>query len=306
MLKNIPPILSPELLAVLDEMGHGDRICIGDGNFPGASMAAAEGAILVRADGHGVPALLDAIMQVIPLDEYVETPAMIMEVMAQDADLEIPIIDEYKKIVQEPFFALIDELGPAMRKIDPEMEIRPAKVLSRIYRDTRFSQDKAPYRDHHWIAFRPAGTERYGQPFYWFEFGPDRLSWGLGVWGENREAMNALRARILRDPEGVSGVLARCEKHRFAIGGDTFRRLKIPPQVPEPLRTLYASRSLYIEHPNPRFEWAFSPDLPGRLVRDYRALEPAWRLLRECVAEAMAQAPAPEAGRRVLKDDWTD
>ena len=214
--------------------------------------------------------------------------------------------DEYKKIVQEPFFALIDELGPAMRKIDPEMEIRPAKVLSRIYRDTRFSQDKAPYRDHHWIAFRPAGTERYGQPFYWFEFGPDRLSWGLGVWGENREAMNALRARILRDPEGVSGVLARCEKHRFAIGGDTFRRLKIPPQVPEPLRTLYASRSLYIEHPAPRFEWAFSPDLPERLARDYRALEPAWRLLRDCVSEAMAQAPAPEAGRRVLKDDWTD
>ena len=104
----------------------------------------------------------------------------------------------------------------------------------------------------------------------------------------------------------MSGVLARCEKHRFAIGGDTFRRLKIPPQVPEPLRTLYASKSLYIEHPNPRFEWAFSPDLPGRLVRDYRALEPAWRLLRDCVSEAMAQAPAPEAGRRVPEDDWTD
>lgn len=99
MLKNIPPIISPELLSVLNEMGHGDRICIGDGNFPGSSVAAAEGAILLRADGHGVPELLDAILQLIPLDEYVETPAMIMEVMAQDADLEIPIIDEYKKIV---------------------------------------------------------------------------------------------------------------------------------------------------------------------------------------------------------------
>ena len=99
MLKNIPPILSPELLAVLDEMGHGDRICIGDGNFPGASMAAAEGAILVRADGHGVEALLDAILQVIPLDEYVETPVMTMQVSPQDAGLKVPIIDEYKKIV---------------------------------------------------------------------------------------------------------------------------------------------------------------------------------------------------------------
>lgn len=99
MLKNVPPILSPELLKVLCEMGHGDRICIGDGNFPGKSMAKEGGAVLVRADGHGVPALLDAIMQVIPLDAYVETPAMTMEKMECDKDLDIPIIREYKDIV---------------------------------------------------------------------------------------------------------------------------------------------------------------------------------------------------------------
>ena len=99
MLKNIPPILSPELLKVLCEMGHGDRICIGDGNFPGASMAKAEGAILVRADGHGIPELLDAILQVIPLDAYVETPAMLMQKMDCDKDLVIPVWDEYKAII---------------------------------------------------------------------------------------------------------------------------------------------------------------------------------------------------------------
>ena len=99
MLKNIPPILSPELLKVLAEMGHGDRICIGDGNFPGASMAKPHNCVLVRADGHGVPALLDAILQVIPLDEYVEHPVQIMEVDAKDRGMEVPIWDEYKKIV---------------------------------------------------------------------------------------------------------------------------------------------------------------------------------------------------------------
>ena len=99
MLKNVPSILSPELLKVLSEMGHGDRICIGDGNFPGASMAKAEGAILVRADGHGIPELLDAILQVIPLDAYVETPAMLMQKMDCDKDLVIPVWDEYKAII---------------------------------------------------------------------------------------------------------------------------------------------------------------------------------------------------------------
>ena len=87
-------------------MGHGDRICIGDGNFPGASMAAEEGAILIRADGHGVPELLDAIMQLIPLDTYVEYPARVMQVAPQDEGLKVPIIDEYKKIV-----AKYDERG---------------------------------------------------------------------------------------------------------------------------------------------------------------------------------------------------
>ena len=108
MLKNIPPILSPELLKVLAEMGHGDRICIGDGNFPGASMAKPHNCVLVRADGHGVCELLDAILQVIPLDEYVEHPVQIMEVAEKDKGMEVPIWNEYKKIV-----AKYDERGAA-------------------------------------------------------------------------------------------------------------------------------------------------------------------------------------------------
>ena len=108
MLNNIPPILSPELLKVLCEMGHSDRICIGDGNFPGASMAKAKGAIFLRADGHGVPELLDAILTVMPLDAYVEKPAMLMEKMDCDKDLEIPVWDEYKEII-----AKHDERGAA-------------------------------------------------------------------------------------------------------------------------------------------------------------------------------------------------
>ena len=76
MLKNIPAILSPELLKTLCEMGHGDRICIGDGNFPGASMAKPNSCVFLRADGHGVNELLDAILQVMPLDAYTDTPAL--------------------------------------------------------------------------------------------------------------------------------------------------------------------------------------------------------------------------------------
>lgn len=101
MLKNIPPILSPELLKVLCEMGHSDRICISDGNFPGAAMAKAKNAIFLRADGHGVPEILDAILQVFPLDTYVEQPAILMAKMERDKDLEIPVWDTYKAIIEK-------------------------------------------------------------------------------------------------------------------------------------------------------------------------------------------------------------
>ena len=96
MLKGIPKILSPELLKVLCEMGHADRIVISDGNFPAESVG--KNAIVVRLDGHGVPEILDAILTVFPLDTYVEHPVNLMEVMKGDP-VETPIWDTYAEIL---------------------------------------------------------------------------------------------------------------------------------------------------------------------------------------------------------------
>ena len=96
MLKNVPKLLSPELLKILCEMGHSDRIVIGDGNFPAETMG--KNAKVIRYDGQDIPALLDAILRVFPLDTYVEKPVSLMEVMAGDT-VETPIWDVYKDIV---------------------------------------------------------------------------------------------------------------------------------------------------------------------------------------------------------------
>ena len=77
MLKGIPSILSPELLKVLMEMGHGDELVIADGNFPAASTAQR----LVRSDGNCVPDLLDAILKFFPLDSFVPHPVGLMAVV---------------------------------------------------------------------------------------------------------------------------------------------------------------------------------------------------------------------------------
>ena len=98
MLKGIPKLLSPELLKVLCEMGHSDRIVIGDGNFPAETMG--KNAKVIRYDGQDIPALLDAILTVFPLDTYVDQPVSLMELMDRDKGrVATPIWDEYKAIV---------------------------------------------------------------------------------------------------------------------------------------------------------------------------------------------------------------
>lgn len=98
MLKGIPGILSPELLKVLCEMGHGDTIVISDGNFPAESVG--KDAVVIRCDGHGVPELLDAILQLFPLDTYVENPVHLMQVVPGD-HVQTPIWDTYRQIIQK-------------------------------------------------------------------------------------------------------------------------------------------------------------------------------------------------------------
>ena len=95
MLKGIPAILSPELLKILMEMGHGDEIVLADGNFPAASCAKR----LVRSDGHNVPELLEAILKFYPLDTYCENPVALMAVVEGDS-IQPAIWDEYRTIIK--------------------------------------------------------------------------------------------------------------------------------------------------------------------------------------------------------------
>lgn len=80
MLKGIPSILSPQLLEVLMEMGHGDELVLADGNFP----RFAHPDRVIRLDGHGIPEILDAILKFMPLDPYVENPTILMAVLPDD------------------------------------------------------------------------------------------------------------------------------------------------------------------------------------------------------------------------------
>lgn len=95
MLKNISPLLSPELIYLLAQMGHGDEIVFGDANFPAESM----NKLVVRADGHGIPELLTAVLALLPLDQYSQRPAGLMEKVPGDP-AETPVWERYREIIE--------------------------------------------------------------------------------------------------------------------------------------------------------------------------------------------------------------
>ena len=95
MLKNISKIVSPDLIKTLCEMGHGDEIVIADGNFPAETF----GKRVIRADGIGGTAMLEAVLSLIPLDTYSNPNMILMQLMECDQGKINPLIwKEYEKI----------------------------------------------------------------------------------------------------------------------------------------------------------------------------------------------------------------
>ncbi|XP_030627813.1 fucose mutarotase isoform X1 [Chanos chanos] len=102
VLKGIPSILSPELLFALAKMGHGDEVVLADANFPASSVCKC-GPMEIRADGMQIPALLEAILKLFPLDSYVERPAAVMDLVESDKQrgLKVPVWDTYSKLLTD-------------------------------------------------------------------------------------------------------------------------------------------------------------------------------------------------------------
>ncbi|XP_029305610.1 fucose mutarotase [Cottoperca gobio] len=102
VLKGIPSVLSPELLYALAKMGHGDELVLADANFPASSICVC-GPKEIRADGLGIPKLLEAILKLLPLDSYVPSPAAVMDLVDSDKQrcLAVPVWDSYTHLLSQ-------------------------------------------------------------------------------------------------------------------------------------------------------------------------------------------------------------
>jgi len=137
----------------------------------------------------------------------------------------------YEEQLLEPALAFIAAFAPRLEKISPHFraDARPSGgSLFRIYRDTRFSKDKSPYKTNLGIHFRHERAKDAHAPGYYLHIGPGEVFAGGGIWHPATEAATAIREAIVADPERWrratrTGAFAK----RLELGGDSLKR--VPP-----------------------------------------------------------------------------
>lgn len=196
--------------------------------------------------------------------------------------------ERYEREVKAPLRALSDEMTPIIQMIDPRLDVRPGRTMSRIRRDTRFTKDKSPFRDHVWLGWRYPGESRSEGFGMWWGFGPDWLSWGCGSYGTDKPLMDALRLHIRRHPDEVREALFRPGLAHFTLYGDVYRKIAVPEDVPQDLRHLYVKKGFGVEYNGGEEEWRMlrTHEMADVLARELTAMAPLHQLMQRMRQQA--------------------
>ncbi|MBI3599067.1 MAG: DUF2461 domain-containing protein [Nitrospinae bacterium] len=155
---------------------------------------------------------------------------------------------EYQEHLLKPLQNLSSDLSEFMLTIDPHFEIRPAvnKTISRIYRDTRFSKDKSPFRDTMWIIFKRPNNDWRDAPAYFFEISPDSYRYGMGFYSAGKETMDRLREMIVRKSKEFFKVVSLYSKQKiFVVEGEKYKKI-LNNNIPEEFQDWYQKKNLYL------------------------------------------------------------
>ncbi|GAW68779.1 TIGR02453 family protein [Geoanaerobacter pelophilus] len=155
---------------------------------------------------------------------------------------------DYQEHVLKPLQSLAAGLGPFMQGIDADLEVTPAlnRTISRIYRDTRFSRDKSPYKTSHWITFKRPRIGWKDYPAYFFEISPDSYRYGMGFYSASRVTMDRFRKALDSNPAKFRSATSFFPKQNvFEIEGDRYKR-PLKPGIPAELDGWYNRKSIYL------------------------------------------------------------
>ena len=200
---------------------------------------------------------------------------------------------EYERLLKEPLEAMIAALGERLEARGVPMRADPKRSPFRIYRDTRFSKDKSPYKSHLGASFPWLGDEApigemggshdertHGNGGY-FHFQPGEMFAGGGMWQMDKPVLDAFRATIRDDPDRVRAALEEPGFVRWWGDVRPHDELKrFPPGFPQdhPLARMFLWKDVVFGR-RLADEEVLSPDLPDRLAEGYATATPVLRFL---------------------------
>jgi len=204
----------------------------------------------------------------------------------------------FEQHVKMPMLELVSAINAEMAKFAPEHVTEPKNAIFRIYRDTRFSADKTPYKTHAAASFSRRGNGRLGAGGFYFSVSPETIEIAAGIYHPDREVTLLVRNHIAETHAELARILAdkKASKLTGGLRGDALTR---------------APKGFDPEHPAANFikmkDWildvkldpdlATSPKLLGEIVTRFRAMAP---LLHYLNRPLLARKPA----RDLLEDRW--
>lgn len=187
----------------------------------------------------------------------------------------------YEATVKKPFEAFIGQLIAAMREYEPTFQVGPKECIHRIYRDTRFSSDKTPYKTHVSAILTPNGKKDMHQPGYYFHLEFGQLMLGGGAYFLEKEPLAKVRTAIAQAPETFHSILQAPDfvSHFGEIKGEKNKVLQAPfKEMAQKEPLIFNKQFYFMTETDP--EICLKPDFTQYVADQFRAAKDLNQFLR--------------------------
>ncbi len=204
----------------------------------------------------------------------------------------------FEQHIKAPMLDLVSAINAELAKFAPEYVTEPKNAIFRIYRDTRFSADKTPYKTHAAASFARRGSERLGTGGFYFSVSAEVIEVAAGIWHPEREVMLLVRNHIAETHQELSRILAD-KKARKLAGELKGNALSRSPKGFDPAHPAaeFIKMKDWVLDVTLDADLATTPELHGAIVERFRAMAP---LLGYLNRPLLARKPA----RDLLEERW--
>lgn len=190
---------------------------------------------------------------------------------------------DYHLFLLEPLKKIVRNMDDFMLSIDPYFDVHPAinRTISKIYRDTRFSNDKSPFKTTMWITFKRPKKNWKDAPAYFFEIASDSYRFGMGHYSASPNTMRQFREAIDDNPEKFLKTIAFYSKQNvFTIEGDLYKKV-FDKSKPKQIQDWYQRKNLYLVCNRSIDQDISSGQLIDTLIEGFQTLAPLYHYLWE-------------------------